>query len=63
MLPREWLRFVDGTYVFKVALARDLWRRIKISAGDTLLSLHRSIQEAYHFGGDHLYSFFMDGKR
>jgi len=62
-LPREGVRFVDGTYVFKVALARDLWRRIEISADDTLLSLHRSIQEAYQFDDDHLYSFFMDGKR
>jgi len=62
-LPREGVRFVDGIYIFKVALARDLWRRIEISADDTLLSLHRSIQEAYHFDDDHLYSFFMDGKR
>jgi hypothetical protein len=62
-LPREGVRFVDGIYVFKVALAKDLWRRIEISADDTLLSLHRAIQEAYHFDDDHLYSFFMDGKR
>lgn len=62
-LPREETGFVDGTYVFKVALRGGLWRRIEISADDTLLSLHRSIQEAYEFDDDHLYAFFMNGKR
>lgn len=61
-LPREGIKFVDGTYVFKVALARNLWRRIEVSADHTLLDLHRSIQKAYAFDDDHLYSFFMDGK-
>jgi len=61
-LPREGVKFVDGTYVFKVALAKDLWRRIEISADHTLLDLHRAIQKAYNFDDDHLYSFFMDGK-
>ena len=62
-LPREGIKFVDGTYVFKVALAKKLWRRIEVSADHTLLNLHRSIQRAYAFDDDHLYSFFMDGKR
>ncbi|MEA2054440.1 MAG: plasmid pRiA4b ORF-3 family protein [Candidatus Thermoplasmatota archaeon] len=61
-LPREGIKFVDGTYVFKVGLAKNLWRRIEISANHTLLDLHRAIQEAYNFDDDHLYSFFMDGK-
>jgi hypothetical protein len=61
-LPREGVKFVDGTYVFKVALAKNLWRRIEISADQTLLELHRAIQKAYNFDDDHLYSFFMDGK-
>lgn len=61
-LPREGVKFVDGTYVFKVALAKNLWRRIEISADHTLLDLHRAIQKAYSFDDDHLYSFFMDGK-
>ena len=61
-LPREGVKFVDGSYVFKVALAKNLWRRIEISADNTLLELHRAIQKAYNFGDDHLYSFFMDGK-
>ena len=61
-LPREGVKFVDGTYVFKVSLAKDLWRRIEISAEHTLLDLHRAIQRAYNFDDDHLYSFFMDGR-
>lgn len=61
-LPREGIKFVDGTYVFKVALAKSLWRRIEVSADHTLLDLHRSIQRAYAFDDDHLYSFFMNGK-
>jgi hypothetical protein len=61
-LPREGVKFVDGTYVFKVALAKNIWRRIEISADHTLLELHRAIQKAYNFDDDHLYSLFMDGK-
>jgi hypothetical protein len=61
-LPREGDKFMDGTYVFKVSLAKNLWRRIKVSANHTLLDLHNAIQEAYKFDDDHLYSFFMDGK-
>jgi hypothetical protein len=61
-LPREGVEFVDGTYIFKVALDTNIWRRIEISADHTLLDLHRSIQKAYNFDDDHLYSFFMDGK-
>ena len=61
-LTREKPRFVDGTYCFKVALRRDLWRRIEVSASHTLLDLHYAIQNAYRFDDDHLYSFFMDGQ-
>jgi len=61
-LPREGMKFVDGSYTFKVTLGKDLWRRIEISADNTLLDLHNSIQDAYDFDDDHLYSFFLDGK-
>lgn len=61
-LPREGVKFVDGTYVFKVSLTKNLWRTIEISADHTLLDLHHSIRKAYGFDDDHLYSFFMDGK-
>jgi len=62
-LPRVLSGFVDGTYVFKVSLRGSVWRRIEISADDTLLSLHRAIQDAFDFDDDHLYAFYMDGKR
>jgi hypothetical protein len=61
-LLREGKKFVDGVYIFKVALAGNLWRRIEISSNHTLLDLHNSIQRAYGFDDDHLYSFFMDNK-
>ena len=62
-LPRERIKFIDGTYIFKVALAGNLWRRIEMSGKHTFLDLHGIIQKAYKFDEDHLYSFFMDGKR
>ncbi|MHA1363423.1 MAG: plasmid pRiA4b ORF-3 family protein [Candidatus Freyarchaeota archaeon] len=61
-LPREGIKFVDGTYIFKVSLSKKLWRRVKMSADHTLLDLHLAIQKAYSFDNDHLYSFFMDNK-
>lgn len=61
-LPREGIKFVDGTYIFKVSLSKKLWRRIKMSADHTLLNLHLAIQRAYNFANDHLYSFFMDNR-
>ncbi|MHA1605558.1 MAG: plasmid pRiA4b ORF-3 family protein [Candidatus Freyarchaeota archaeon] len=61
-LPHDWLRFVDGSYTFKVSLSKNVWRRIRVSADHTLLDLHHAIQMAYDFDSDHLYSFFMDGK-
>lgn len=61
-LPREEPKFMDGTYVFKVSLKKSVWWRIELSSDHMLLDLHNSIQNAYHFDDDHLYSFFMDGK-
>lgn len=59
-LPRERVGFVDGAYVFTVALSNKVWRQIEASARHTLLDLHYAIQRAYGFDDDHLYSFFMD---
>jgi hypothetical protein len=52
------------TYFFKVKLkyAKRVWREIEISGGQTLDDLHLTIQRAFGFGADHLYSFFMSGK-
>jgi len=61
-LPREGVKFVDGTYVFKVSLRPNLWRRIEMAGGHSLEDLHYAIQDAYDFDDDHLYAFFMDNE-
>jgi hypothetical protein len=52
------------TYLFKVKLKYDkrIWRRVEILGSQTLDDLHMSIQKAFNFDADHLYSFFMSGK-
>lgn len=52
-----------GSYLFKVSVSPGIWRKIKLSHLHTLLDLHNAIQDAFDFGDDHLYSFFMDAKR
>jgi len=51
-----------NVYIFKVSYKRSIWRRIRISATNTLQHLHEAIQDAFDFYDDHLYAFFMDGK-
>jgi len=52
-----------GNYTFKVMLEKSVWRKIKLSHNHTLEDLHKCIQEAFDFDNDHLYSFFMNGKK
>jgi len=52
-----------GNYTFKVMLNTAIWRKIKLSHKHTLEDLHLYIQKAFDFDNDHLYSFFMDGKK
>ncbi|MHB1628615.1 MAG: plasmid pRiA4b ORF-3 family protein [Bacilli bacterium] len=52
-----------ATYTCKVSLDRGCWRRVELAASHTLTDLHDIVQTAFGFGNDHLYSFFMDGKR
>ncbi|MFT8318817.1 MAG: plasmid pRiA4b ORF-3 family protein [Sporolactobacillus sp.] len=65
----ELLEFEDseqgGTsnYLLKVSLAPSCWRKIQLVGEKTLLDLHRMIQQAFSFDDDHLYAFFMDGKK
>ncbi|MFN8493479.1 MAG: plasmid pRiA4b ORF-3 family protein [Caldilineaceae bacterium] len=49
--------FQDGLYIFKVALDKNLWRRIAIPANDMLEDLSDAILAAYEFDHDHLYRF------
>ena len=37
-------------------------RRLALRADETLVALHRLIQEAFEWDDDHLYSFWLDGK-
>jgi hypothetical protein len=54
----------DNTvYEFKVQLERICYRVIRCAGRHTFEDLHLAIQEAFAFCDDHLYSFFMDGKR
>lgn len=62
-LPRQSGLFFSGTYDLKVAVRQNCWRRIRISSHFTLYHLHEAIQHAFGFGDDHLYAFFLDGKR
>lgn len=52
------------TYTFHVSLPGfgRVWRKIEITAEQTLEDLHFAIQQAYDWDADHLYSFFMSGK-
>ena len=52
------------TFIFKVKLKHDkrVWRKIEVLGSQTLDDLHTTIQEAYGFDADHLYSYFMSGK-
>lgn len=52
------------TYTFHVSIPGTgrVWRKIEMVGDDTLEDLHWAIQNAFHFEGDHLYSFFMSGK-
>jgi hypothetical protein len=52
------------SYTFHVSLPGmgRLWRKIEMRADQTLEDLHFAIQDAYGWGADHLYSFFMSGR-
>jgi len=53
----------SGVYTFKVSLYSGLWRKINISHNHYLSDLHLAIQEAFDFDDDHLYAFYIGGKR
>lgn len=52
-------------YLFQVVLKwdRKVWRTIEVRGDQTLDHLHLAIQHAFGWDNDHLYSFFMSGKR
>lgn len=52
----------EQTFVVRVSLG-SIWRTIALSSEHTLDDLHYHVQQAYSFDNDHLYAFYMDGKR
>ncbi len=62
LLPIE-IPMISGQYLFKVSLEKDLYRTISISGNHDFEDLHIAIQDAFDFGDDHLYAFFIENKR
>ncbi|WP_176448131.1 hypothetical protein [Lentibacillus sp. CBA3610] len=54
---------VTGNFTLNVSLTPSCLRKIRLPGSATLQEMHSLIQEAFAFDDDHLYSFFMDGKR
>jgi hypothetical protein len=52
------------TYTFHVSLPGTgrVWRKVELRSDQTLADLHHAIQDAFEWGADHLYSFFMSGQ-
>lgn len=59
----EIIKVAKSNFTFKVSLEKSVWRKIKLSYKHSLEDLHLMIQEAFNFDNDHLYAFYMDGKR
>lgn len=63
ILKKKQPTYEEGTYHFKVQISPSCWRTFQLSSAHTLLDLHEIIQDAFDFDDDHLYAFYMDGKR
>ncbi|MCL2814581.1 MAG: plasmid pRiA4b ORF-3 family protein [Oscillospiraceae bacterium] len=50
-------------FEFKVSLSKRCYRTIRCLPEHTFEDLHLAIQKAFEFDNDHLYSFYLDGKR
>jgi hypothetical protein len=55
--------FIGGRYHLKVALDKKTYRVLALGGNDTFDDLHGAIQDAFDFDDDHLYGFYMSGKR
>jgi hypothetical protein len=63
LFPRTEASAYRMIYEFQVSLDSDCYRVIECGGDDTFDDLHLAIQNAFLFDNDHLYAFFMDGKR
>jgi hypothetical protein len=54
----------NHVYVFKAGLVghRDIHRTIAVHSDQTLVDVHNSLQAAFDWDDDHLYSFWLDGE-
>jgi hypothetical protein len=52
-----------GVYQLKVVLDKETYRIIEIGGNHTFDDLHLMIQHIFDLDNDHLYTFFMDGRR
>jgi hypothetical protein len=50
---------VEGIFIFRVSLGKDMWRRIAMPAEDTLDDLAGWILRSVNFDSDHLYEFIL----
>jgi hypothetical protein len=59
------LDYPDGVFLFKVKFrhAKRIYRTIAVHSTQSLHDLHMAIQRALKWDNDHLYSFFLYGKR
>lgn len=62
-LPRRNCQFIPGLYTFKITDSNKSWREVTLTSKDTMEDLHQFILQSFGFDDDHLYSFFMDGKK
>ena len=53
----------NTVYEFRVSLRRDCFRIIQCSGSHTFEDFHLAIQKAFDFDNDHLYAFYMDGRK
>ena len=53
----------DRIFEFKVSLGKKCYRIIRCSPEHTFEDLHLAIIDAFDFDDDHLYAFYLDGKR
>ncbi len=63
ILEKEKNEFVKGNYQFKIKPSGSNGKTLELSSSDTLLELHKLIQKAFDLDDDHLYAFYMDGKK
>lgn len=61
-LPRLETKYTNGIHAFRVAFGNKA-QHIVLSANNTMEDLHHKIIMAYALNDDHLYSFFMDGRK